>query len=114
MADPTHALFYSWFAEIAEGARGRLDAVLEKLGSNSEDERRDAGRELVGELGASAQSEYCDWIRQMFVNYAGGNQPDLLDPNYFDGLCNAVAAKRGDPEFARIYPEPPAEEKKLR
>lgn len=103
MADPTHALFYSWFAEIAEGARGRLDDVLENLGSNSENERRDAGRELVGELGASAQSEYCDWIRQMFANYGGGggNELDLLDPNYFDGLCNAVAAQRGDPDFAQ-------------
>jgi hypothetical protein len=99
MADPTHALFYSWFAEIAEGARGRIDSVVEKLGSNSENERRAAGRALVGELGASAQSEYGDWIRSMFASY--GIACDVLDPGNFDAVCDAVAARRGDPDFAQ-------------
>ncbi|MGK0184753.1 MAG: hypothetical protein ACI9R3_000527 [Verrucomicrobiales bacterium] len=101
MADPTHALFYSWFAEIAEGSRGRLDSVIEQLGSNSEKERRAAGRGLVGELGSSAQSEYCDWIRQMFASYGIGNEIDALDPKKFDVLCEAVAARRGNPDFAQ-------------
>ena len=35
MMDPTHALFYSWFAQIVEGANGRLDEAIRLIGGNS-------------------------------------------------------------------------------
>ena len=34
MLDPTHALFYSWFAEIVEGANNRLDEAIALIGDN--------------------------------------------------------------------------------
>src|SRR5215472_1410281 len=46
MTDATHGLFYSWFAQIVEGAGNRLDTALALVGSNTVQERRAAGRFL--------------------------------------------------------------------
>ena len=36
MTDATHGLFYSWFAQIAEGAGNRLDDAIALIGPNTE------------------------------------------------------------------------------
>jgi hypothetical protein len=101
MTDATHALFYSWFAEIAEGAGNRLDQAIRLFGSNSDHERRAAGRFLLEELHDSRYSEYAEWLRIMFRLYKGVPADiDPLDPAKFDTVCDAVAAERHDPAFA--------------
>ena len=101
MTDATHSLFYSWFAEIAEGANARLDQAIRMVGSNSESERKEAGRFLLGELHDSRCSEYAEWIRFMFRQYDGlPADIDPLDPARFDTVWDAVAAQRHDPAFA--------------
>src|SRR5690349_6262256 len=35
MTDATHGLFYSWFAQIVEGADNRLSEALDRVGSNT-------------------------------------------------------------------------------
>src|SRR6266581_6712087 len=40
MTDATHGLFYSWFAQIVEGAGNQLSAALGMVGSNTPGERR--------------------------------------------------------------------------
>ena len=101
MTDATHALFYSWFAEIAEGAGNRLDQGIAMIGGNSERERRDAGRFMLRELHDSRFSEYAEWLRIMFRLYdAVPKGIDPLDPVHFDTVWDAVAAQRHDPAFA--------------
>jgi hypothetical protein len=101
MMDATHALFYSWFAEIAEGANNRLDEAIRLIGSNSEKERREAGLFLLRELRDSRFSEYAEWIRFMFRQYDGlPEEIDPLDPAHFDQVCDCVAAQRHDPAFS--------------
>ena len=101
MNDAAHALFYSWFAEIAEGANNRLDAALAMFGGNTEAERREAGRFLLRELWDSRYSEYAEWIRIMFRLYDGVPRDiDPLSPPQFDVVWDAVAAQRSDPTFA--------------
>jgi hypothetical protein len=101
MTDATHALFYSWFAEIAEGSGNRLDQAIGMIGGNSDRERREAGRFLLGELHDSRYSEYAEWLRIMFRLYDGVPRGiDPLDPAHFDTVCDAVAAQRHDPAFA--------------
>lgn len=99
MMDATHALFYSWFAEVAEGAHGRLDRGISLIGANSERERREAGQFMLGELRESRYSEYAEWLRIMFRLY-DKEMDDPLDPASFGRLCDSVAARRDDPEFA--------------
>src|SRR5579862_2341797 len=62
MTDATHGLFYSWFAQVVEGAGNRLDEATRKLGGNSEKERRAAGRFLMEQLWDSRYSEYAEWL----------------------------------------------------
>ena len=92
MTDAAHALFYSWFAEIAEGAGNRLDHALRIIGANSDRERRDAARFLLGELHDSRYSEYAEWLRIMFRLYDGVRADvDPLDPAHLDTVWDAVA-----------------------
>jgi hypothetical protein len=101
MTDATHGLFYSWFAQIVEGAGNRLDEALGKVGNNSEKERRAAGRFLVEQLRDSRCSEYAEWLRYMFRLYRGAPRGmDPLDPANFDAVAEAVAAERSEPGFA--------------
>ena len=100
MTDATHSLLYSWFAEIAEGRRGKLDTGLNAIGGNSEDERRRAGLILLGELQDSRYSEYTEWLRFMFRLYGGAEAADPLDPACFDQVYDAVQRQRNDPAFA--------------
>src|SRR5512135_1021166 len=44
MTDATHGLFYSWFAQIAEGAGNRLNEAIALIGPNTEAARRAAGK----------------------------------------------------------------------
>jgi hypothetical protein len=102
MTDAAHGLFYSWFAEIAEGAGNRLDQALRLFGANSDRERREAGRFLLGELRDSRCSEYAQWLRTMFHLYDGVKDDlDPLDPAHFDTVWDAVSAQRHDPDFAQ-------------
>src|SRR6516225_6462444 len=85
MTDAVHGLFYSWFAQIAEGADNRLNEALALVGSNSENERRAAGRFLLQQLHGSRYSEYAEWLRYMFRLYKGVPRDiDPLDPKNFD------------------------------
>lgn len=101
MMDATHGLFYSWFAEIVEGANNRLDSAIEMIGSNSRKERLEAGRFILRELRDSRYCEYAEWLRTMFRLYDGvAETADPLDPDNFDRVYEAVEAQRHDPEFA--------------
>ncbi len=99
MLDPTHALFYSWFAEIVEGANNRLDEAIALIGDNSIGARKRAGRFLLQELKDSRYSEYAAWIRYMFRLYDGVVK-DPLDPAGFDMVWDAVSRARRDRGFA--------------
>ena len=101
MTDATHGLFYSWFAEIVEGAGNRLTEALARVGKNSDQERRAAGKFLMEQLRASRYSEYAEWLRYMFRLYKGvPKNIDPLDPKQFDTVADAVAAERHEPGFA--------------
>src|SRR5437867_3215277 len=101
MTDATHGLFYSWFAQIVEGAGNRLTEALEQVGTNSDQERRTAGRFLMEQLQDSRYSEYAEWLRYMFRLYQGVPKDiDPLEPKHFDTVANAIAAERHDPGFA--------------
>lgn len=101
MTDATHGLFYSWFAQIAEGAGNRLDEAIAKTGNNSVAERRAAGRCLLEQLRGSRYSEYAEWLRIMFRLYRGVPRDiDPLDPQHFDTVADAIDAQRNDPHFA--------------
>ena len=101
MLDPTHALFYSWFAEIVEGANNRLDEAIRMIGDNSVNARKQAGRFLLEQLHDSRYSEYAGWLRAMFRLYEGvGSSVDPLDPSQFDLVWSAVERARRDPGFA--------------
>jgi len=101
MTDATHGLFYSWFAQIVEGAGNRLTAALDMVGSNSDQERRTAGKFLIEQLRDSRYSEYAEWLRYMFRLYKGvPTDIDPLDPTHFDTVASAIAAERHDPGFA--------------
>ncbi|HLH53349.1 MAG TPA: hypothetical protein VKY92_07015 [Verrucomicrobiae bacterium] len=101
MTDPAHGLFYSWFAQIVEGADNRLDEALRIIGSNTDKERRAASRFLLQQLQDSRYSEYADWLRYMFRLYDGVPKTmDPLDSKCLDVVADAVAAQRHDPAFA--------------
>ncbi len=102
MTDATHGLFYSWFAQIVEGAGNRLSDALSLVGTNSDQERRAAGKLLMEQLQDSRYSEYAEWLRYMFRLYQGvPREIDPLDPKYFDMVANAIAAERHEPGFAQ-------------
>src|SRR5215510_16439236 len=63
MTDATHGLFYSWFSQIVEGAGNRLDEAIGKIGTNTEKERRAAGKFLLEQLRDSRYTEYAEWLR---------------------------------------------------
>ncbi len=100
MMDVAHGCFYSWFAQIVEGHRGRLDEAIAALGGNSRSERAIAGRMLVEELQDGRFTEYAEWLRGMFRLYPGLEEIDPLDPVSYDAVESAVAAHRNDPSFA--------------
>ncbi len=101
MMDATHALFYSWFAQIVEGSANRLDDALARVGANSEAERREAGRFLLTQLWDSRYSEYAEWVRDMFRLYDGVPRGlDPVAPEHFDTVYEAVRRQRHDPDFA--------------
>lgn len=100
MMDVTHACMYSWFAQVAEGRRGHLDAILATLGDNSEQHRKRTGLMLLEELQDSRHTEYAEWLRFMFRLYDGLDNRDPLDPKNFEQLWEAVNRRRGDPDFA--------------
>ena len=101
MTDATHGLFYSWFSQIVEGAGNRLSEGIAKVGGNSEEERRAAGRFLLEQLRDSRYSEYAEWLRTMFRLYKGaGRDIDPLDPKNWSVVAAAVDAQRHDPCFA--------------
>ena len=97
MMDPTHGLAYSWFAQAAEGSGGRIDDIIAALGDNSASARAKVGRMLLTDLRESRYSEYAEWIRMMFGFYL--DDQDLLDPDAFDAVAEAMQAKRNDPAF---------------
>jgi hypothetical protein len=102
MTDATHGLFYSWFAQIVEGAGNRLDEAIKRIGTNTERERRAAGKFLVQQLQDSRYSEYAEWLRYMFRLYRGVPKDiDPLNPKHFETVADAVDAERHDPQFAR-------------
>ncbi len=101
MIDATHGLFYSWFAQIVEGAGNQLDKAIAKMGSNTVKERRATGRFLLHQLRDSRYSEYAQWLRYMFRLYKGvPREIDPLDPKHFDTVADALDAERHDPAFA--------------
>ena len=101
MTDATHGLFYSWFAQIVEGAGNRLNDAIARIGSNTDKERRAAGKLLMEQLRDSRYSEYAEWLRYMFRLYRGlPKELDPLDPKNFDVVADAIAAERNDPQFA--------------
>ncbi len=101
MTDATHGLFYSWFAQVAEGADNRLNEAIALVGNNSQKERRAAGRFLLEQLQDSRYSEYADWLRYMFRLYPQVPKDiDPFAPEHFDLVADAIAAQRHDPEFA--------------
>jgi hypothetical protein len=101
MLDPTHALFYSWFAEIVEGSNNRLDDAISLIGDNSVDSRKKAGRFLLEQLRDSRYSEYAGWLRIMFRLYEGVTEDiDPLDPAHFDLVWRSVERARRDPGFS--------------
>lgn len=100
MMDVTHGCMYSWFAQIAEGRRGRLDNILATIGHNTESERKQTGAMLLEELQDARYTEYAEWLRFMFRLYDGMKDSDPLDPANFDRLWEAVKTQRGDPAFA--------------
>lgn len=101
MTDAAHGLFYSWFAQVVEGAGNRLNDAIETLGHNTDKERRAAARFLLQQLHDSRYSEYGEWLRYMFRLYPGvpGNI-DPLETKHLDLVADAIAAKRHDPVFA--------------
>jgi len=106
MTDITHGLFYSWFAQIAEGRRGRLDKIIKAIGDNSESERREAGKMMFEELQDSRYSEYAEWLRIMFSFYCDGKVTDPLAASTFDTVHDLIQEKRNDPALAaRILKE---------
>jgi hypothetical protein len=101
MTDATHGLFYSWFAQIVEGAGNRLSDALSRVGTNTDRERRDAARFMLGQLRGSRCSEYAEWLRYMFRLYRGVPRDiDPLDPAHLDTVADAIDAERHDPAFA--------------
>jgi len=101
MTDATHGLFYSWFAQIVEGAGNRLDEAVARIGGNTEKERRAAGRFLLEQLRDSRYTEYAEWLRYMFRLYRGVPKDiDPLEPKHFSTVANAIAEERHDPAFA--------------
>lgn len=100
MMDVAHGCFYSWFAEVVEGRRGRLDAIIHELGDNEESNRRRVGKLLVDELQDARFSEYAEWLRFMFRLYDGARDLDPLDPGNYEAVYEAVQAQRNDPQFA--------------
>ena len=102
MTDATHGLFYSWFAQIVEGAGNRLSEAIAKIGTNTDAERRAAGRFLMEQLRDSRYSEYAEWLRYMFRLYSGVPKDiDPLDPQHFHTVADAIAAERHIPAFAK-------------
>jgi phosphoglycolate phosphatase-like HAD superfamily hydrolase len=101
MTDATHGLFYSWFAQIVEGAGNRLDDAIARIGTNTVEERRAAGRFLIEQLRDSRYSEYAQWLRYMFRLYKGvPSDIDPLDPANFNRVAEAIDSERHDPRFA--------------
>src|SRR5271165_6075390 len=101
MTDATHGLFYSWFAQIVEGAGNRLSDALQLVGGNTEQERRAAAKFLHEQLRDSRVSEYAEWLRYMFRLYPGvPKDRDPLEPAMLDRVADAIAAHRHDPAFA--------------
>ncbi|MEW6357577.1 MAG: hypothetical protein AB1696_14695 [Planctomycetota bacterium] len=100
MMDVAHGCFYSWFAQVVEGRRGRLDAIIAALGDNSEAERKSVGRMLVEELQDARYTEYAEWLRFMFRLYDGARDLDPLDPKNYDKIYAAVKKQRNDPALA--------------
>jgi hypothetical protein len=100
MTDPVHGLFYSWFAQIAEGKSGSIDKIIAALGGNSPECRKKAGRMLLDAIQDSRYSEYAEWLRIMFSFYLDGKDADPLDPQNFDALCSAMEVKRNDRSLA--------------
>ena len=100
MMDVAHGCFYSWFAEVVEGRRGRLDEIVQAAGRNSEKERRKVGALLIDELQDARYSEYAEWLRFMFRLYPGMAELDPLDPGNYDAVYEAVKKRRNDPAFA--------------
>jgi len=100
MMDMTHGLCYSWFAQVAEGRRGRLDEAFAALGRNSEHQRLQAGRAMLQELADSRYSEYGEWLRYMFRLYPGAPADPLL-PEAAEQTYAAIKARRSDPAFAQ-------------
>lgn len=101
MIDVAHGCFYSWFAEVVEGSRGRLDEAIRAVGGNTERERKSAARLLIGELQDSRFSEYAEWLRVMFRLYDGvDSNVDPLLPENFEIVAQALKEQRDDPDFA--------------
>jgi hypothetical protein len=100
MIDVAHGCFYSWFAEVVEGNRGRLDDAIRAVGGNTEKERNDAARLLIAELQDSRYSEYAEWLRVMFRLYDGVGELDPLEPENFDVVAQALTEQRNDRDFA--------------
>lgn len=88
---------YSWFMQLAIGHG--ID-FFKTAGMA----RKDMGRAIMKALQPSAYSERVGWLKHMLGRYSGvisqGEHFDILDPDNFDIVYDAVAAQRNDPDFA--------------
>ena len=102
MTDPLHGLIYSWFAQIAEGARGNIEGIIKSIGNNTAELRMGAARQICEALKDSRFSEYAQWLRTMFAFYLDDTQleGDIISPKNIEILTQAVASKRNSSEFA--------------
>jgi len=100
MMDTTHGLFYSWFAQIAEGKSNIIDEAITTLSNNNEACRKNAGKTLYMALQDSRYSEYGEWLRTMFSLYLEDKTVDPLSLENFDLVYDSMKAKRNDKNFA--------------
>lgn len=88
---------YSWFVQLALGQSADFFDITSM-------DRREMGRALVKALQPCRYSERAGWLNNMLSRYDGvksqGTQFDVLDPNNFDIVYDAVSAQRNDPAFA--------------
>ena len=93
MTDPLHGLIYSWFAQIAEGARGNIEGIIKSIGNNTAELRMGAARQICEALKDSRFSEYAQWLRTMFAFYLDDTQleGDIISPKNIEILTQAVA-----------------------
>ncbi|HGE70135.1 TPA: hypothetical protein ENX78_04820 [Candidatus Poribacteria bacterium] len=88
---------YSWFVQLALGQGADFYNI-------SNMDRRQMGKALMTALQPCRYSERAGWLKNMLSRYDGvksqGDSFDVLDPDNFDIVYDAVIAQRNDPAFA--------------